>query len=93
MPTQPRRTSRRTAVALALVPVAALALGACRSQTDASHPVAADGTTPQVKIMVGGIDKVIYLPAKLTDQLGYFKEQGITVDLATQQAGVNAENS
>ena len=34
-----------------------------------------------IKIMVGGIDKVIYLPAKLTEQLGYFKEQGINVKL------------
>ncbi len=37
--------------------------------------------------MVGGIDKVIYLPAKLTEQLGYFKEQGLNVKLLTEPAG------
>ena len=26
-----------------------------------------------IKIMVGGIDKQIYLPAKLAEQLGFFK--------------------
>ena len=29
--------------------------------------------------MVGGIDKVIYLPAMLTEQLGYFKDEGVDV--------------
>src|SRR5712664_3091875 len=35
----------------------------------------AQAQTP-IKIMVGGIDKQIYLPAKLAAQLGFFKEQG-----------------
>ena len=48
-------------------------------------PTAAAGTT--VKIMVGGIDKVIYLPAKLTEQLGYFKDEGLDVKLLTEPAG------
>ena len=30
---------------------------------------------PQINIMVGGLDKVIYLPAMLTEQLGYFEAQ------------------
>ena len=36
------------------------------------------GKGTQVKIMVGGIDKVIYLPAMLTQRLGYFKDEGST---------------
>jgi NitT/TauT family transport system substrate-binding protein len=50
--------------------------------------VAADN----VSIMVGGIEKQIYLPAKLAERLGYFKEQGLTVELLTEPAGVNAED-
>ncbi|HEV2041751.1 MAG TPA: ABC transporter substrate-binding protein, partial [Casimicrobiaceae bacterium] len=46
----------------------------------------------KVSIMVGGIEKQIYLPAKLADRLGYFKEQGLVVELLTEPAGVNAED-
>jgi NitT/TauT family transport system substrate-binding protein len=42
--------------------------------------------------MVGGIDKVIYLPAKLTEQLGYFEDAGVDVDLKTEPSGASAEN-
>jgi len=42
--------------------------------------------------MVGGIDKVIYLPAKLTEQLGYFSAEGLDVQLLTEPSGATAEN-
>ena len=42
--------------------------------------------------MVGGINKIIYLPAKLTEALGYFKDEGLNVELQSQPAGVDAEN-
>src|ERR1700693_5177692 len=48
--------------------------------------------TPKITIMVGGITKIIYLPAKLTEQLGYFKDEGLDVELQSQPAGVDAEN-
>ena len=51
---------------------------------------AADANT--VTIMVGGINKIIYLPAKLTEALGYFKDEGLNVELQSQPAGVDAEN-
>jgi NitT/TauT family transport system substrate-binding protein len=47
----------------------------------------------KITVMVGGIEKQIYLPAKLADQLGYFKEQGLEVELLTEPAGVQAENA
>jgi NitT/TauT family transport system substrate-binding protein len=47
----------------------------------------------KITIMVGGIEKQIYLPAKLAEQLGYFKEQGLEVELLTEPAGVQAENA
>ncbi|HEV3105993.1 MAG TPA: ABC transporter substrate-binding protein [Trinickia sp.] len=53
------------------------------------HAAAADG---KVTIMVGGITKLIYLPAKLTEELGYFKDEGLDVELLSQPAGVDAEN-
>ena len=81
------RTSR-TASAVGLV-LAAAALTACQT----SKAATASGTaTPTVKIMVGGIDKVIYLPAKLTEQLGYFKDAGVDVQLLSEPAGAQAEN-
>lgn len=46
----------------------------------------------KITIMVGGMEKQIYLPAKLTEQLGFFKEEGIEVDLLTEPSGVDAEN-
>jgi NitT/TauT family transport system substrate-binding protein len=55
-----------------------------------SAPVYAD--TPQISIMVGGITKLIYLPARLTQELGYFKDEGLNVELLSQPAGVDAEN-
>jgi len=54
------------------------------------HATAADGG--KITIMVGGITKLIYLPARLTEQLGYFKDEGLDVDLLSQPAGVDAEN-
>src|SRR5258706_5254815 len=46
----------------------------------------------KVTIMVGGMTKLIYLPARLTEQLGYFKDEGLDVELLSQPAGVDAEN-
>lgn len=41
----------------------------------------------RVKIMVGGVDKQIYLPAKLAEQLGFYKEQGLDVELYNTTSG------
>lgn len=46
----------------------------------------------KVTIMVGGYEKQIYLPAKLAESLGYFKDEGLDVELLNEDAGVNAEN-
>jgi NitT/TauT family transport system substrate-binding protein len=46
----------------------------------------------KITIMVGGINKIIYLPAKLAENLGYFKDEGLDVVLLSEPAGVNAEN-
>lgn len=46
----------------------------------------------KVSIMVGGYEKQIYLPAKLAEGLGYFKAEGLDVELLNEGAGVDAEN-
>jgi len=45
-----------------------------------------------VKIMVGGLEKQIYLPFKLTEQLGFFKDAGVAVELLSEPSGVGAED-
>jgi NitT/TauT family transport system substrate-binding protein len=46
----------------------------------------------KVTIMVGGYEKQIYLPAKLTEALGYFKAEGLDVEILNEPSGVDAEN-
>ena len=46
----------------------------------------------KITIIVGGMNKLIYLPPKLAENLGYFKDEGLDVDLQSQPAGVDAEN-
>jgi NitT/TauT family transport system substrate-binding protein len=46
----------------------------------------------KITLMVGGFEKHIYLPAKLTESLGYFKDEGLDVELLNEPAGVDAEN-
>ena len=57
----------------------------------AATPLARAVDAP-ITIMVGGINKIIYLPAELTQALGYFKDEGLDVELQSQPAGVDAEN-
>ncbi|WP_027344501.1 ABC transporter substrate-binding protein [Hamadaea tsunoensis] len=78
----------RKTLALLAVPVLAVGLAACRGQ---SPSASAGGDTDKISIMVGGLDKVIYLPAKLTEQLGYFKDAGLQVDLKSEPSGADAE--
>lgn len=65
--------------------MAALVLGAC----SATRAACAAET---ITLMVGGIDKIIYLPAILAKRLGYFEREGLNVDVVTEPAGVNAED-
>ncbi|OJX06376.1 MAG: nitrate ABC transporter substrate-binding protein [Burkholderiales bacterium 70-64] len=71
--------NRRTVLAAALGAAAALAA-----------PKAAPAQE-KFTIMVGGIEKQIYLPAALAEALGYFKEEGLDVQLLNEGSGVNAE--
>ncbi len=72
-----------------------LVLGACGSSSKPAATVTGSATTAAstpttVKIMVGGLDKQIYLPFKLAEQLGYSKAQGLNLQLLDEPAGVDA---
>ena len=87
---------RRFALAMAACTAIGLGVSACANDAAPSNPnggPAATGATTTVKIMVGGLNKQIYLPAMLTKQLGYFTEQGLDVQLSDEPAGVDAENN
>jgi NitT/TauT family transport system substrate-binding protein len=85
-----RLVSRRSGtVAAVCLLAAAVPLAGCQTQSSGS----AKGSPTEVSIMVGGLDKVIYLPAELTERLGYFKEQGLTVKLESQPSGASAETA
>ncbi len=45
----------------------------------------------KITIMVGGLNKQIYLPAKLAEQLGYLKETGLDIEVLSVPSGMNAE--
>src|SRR5437870_2420857 len=68
-----------------------LLLSACGGSSYGSGSSSSSGTT-QVKIMVGGLSKQIYLPNMLTKQLGYFDQEGLAVTLIDEASGQSAEN-
>ncbi|MFF4507514.1 ABC transporter substrate-binding protein [Streptomyces sp. NPDC001401] len=84
---------RPAAVAASVLTVLALgAVSACSSSSSAS--TGSSGGTPTVKIMVGGLDKQIYLPYQLAQSLGFYKKYGVNVVLSTEQdGGVGAEDA
>ncbi|MEV4560979.1 ABC transporter substrate-binding protein [Kitasatospora sp. NPDC049285] len=82
----------RTVLAVSACAVLSFSLTACGGGGAKKAATNAAGEAT-VKIMVGGLDKQIYLPIKLTEQLGYFKAQGLNVELSNEPAGVGAEDA
>jgi len=68
----------------------AMIAAGCGSSGSGSTSSSSGGGTTTVKLMVGGLDKQIYLPAMLAQQLGYYKQQGLNVQLSDEPAGVEA---
>ena len=50
------------------------------------------GDDHKIVLMVGGLEKQIYLPAKLAEQLGAFRRDGLEVELLSTPTGVEAAN-
>lgn len=83
----------KRAIGVAAVGVLALTAAAC-SSSGSGNSGGGSASMPTVRLMVGGIDKQIYLPYQLAQQLGYYKKYGVNVELSTeQQGGVGAEDA
>ena len=84
-------------VALAAAATAtALVVTACGSSgsSGSGSGGAAAASTPTVTMMVGGINKQIYLPYQLAQDLGFYKKYGVNMQLSTESAGgVGAEDA
>jgi NitT/TauT family transport system substrate-binding protein len=88
--------NKKTIISVAAAGAMALTLTACGGSSGASTSASSGGasSTPTVKIMVGGIDKQIYLPYQLAQSLGLYKKYGVNVELSTEQnGGVGAEDA
>jgi NitT/TauT family transport system substrate-binding protein len=91
MKERPRQS--RVLLALASGAVALIALAGCSSGGSGAAPTpgaTSDSANGKVAIMVGGLNKQIYLPFRLAEQLGFYKKQGLTVTLSDEPAGVDA---
>lgn len=66
--------------------LALIATSGCR---DSRHIPMSNGR-PHLTIMVGGLDKVAYLPAVLSQRLDNFRRNGLEVTLLDEQSGVNS---
>jgi NitT/TauT family transport system substrate-binding protein len=77
---------------LAVVAAAALSLAGCASTASQNSGTSSSsgGTGTPVSIMVGGLNKQIYLPFMLAQRLGYYQQQGLNVTLQDEGAGVDA---
>jgi NitT/TauT family transport system substrate-binding protein len=79
-----------------IVSVAACGSSSSSSSTGAANAANTSGSSnlPTVTMMVGGIDKQIYLPYQLAQNLGFFKKYGVNMQLSTEQnGGVGAETA
>ncbi|CAN5311866.1 ABC transporter substrate-binding protein [soil metagenome] len=87
--------NKRSIVAVVAATAAAVSLGlAGCSGSPSTASSASSATLPVVKMMVGGIDKQIYLPYQLAESLGYYKKYGVDMQLSTEQnGGVGAEEA
>jgi NitT/TauT family transport system substrate-binding protein len=94
-----RRSLTKIAAAASIAALAA-GLAACSSSgsstaSGSNAAAVSNGSgVPTVTLMVGGIDKQIYLPYQLAQDLGFYKKYGVNVQLSTEQAGgVGAETA
>jgi NitT/TauT family transport system substrate-binding protein len=68
-----------------------LILSACGNNSNTGTTTGSNGKI-QLKIMVGGLSKQIYLPNMLTQRLGYFSQEGLDVTLIDEASGQSSED-
>jgi NitT/TauT family transport system substrate-binding protein len=81
---------RITAAVIASL-IAAACGGATTPPSTSATGAATEGPPAKVTIMVGGLSKQIYLANKLTDALGYFKDENLQVELIDEPSGTDTE--
>ena len=80
--------NKRSIVAVAAVVSAlSLSLTACGGSSTSTATSSDGAALPTVTMMVGGIDKQIYLPYQLAESLGFYKKYGVDMQLSTEQNG------
>jgi NitT/TauT family transport system substrate-binding protein len=83
----------RRSILMCLAVVFTAACGGAASTTAPAPTQAAAGGAPEkanLKIGVGGQGQIIYMPLTLADQLGYFKQEGLSVEIADLKGGADA---
>lgn len=89
--------NKRSIVAVVAASAAVVSLGLAGCSSSSKPSTSSSGSSaalPVVKMMVGGIDKQIYLPYQLAESLGYYKKYGVDMQLSTEQnGGVGAEEA
>ncbi len=69
---------------------ALLVSAACVLVASCARP---DRATPRVRIAIGGQTQLVYLPTTLAQELGYYKEEGLDVELQDFEGGSKALQS
>jgi NitT/TauT family transport system substrate-binding protein len=89
------KTMKQLGTGISVMAVAAMLLSGCSSKSTSATPskttTSSQKAIPRVSIMVGGLEKIIYMPFMLAEKLGYYKDAGITVTLVEESAGQDAE--
>ena len=67
-------------------------LSACGGSSGSGGSSGGSSGPISLKIMVGGLNKQIYLPNELTQRLGYFAQEGLNVTLIDEASGQSSEN-
>lgn len=86
-----KRTMKNITAALSGLVVSAMLLAGCSSAAPGSSSTNGSAAKPRVVIMVGGLEKIIYMPFMLAQQLGYYDKYGVNVSLVEESAGQDAE--
>ncbi|HZR48786.1 MAG TPA: ABC transporter substrate-binding protein [Streptosporangiaceae bacterium] len=87
-------TTIASAAALTAGLAACSSSGSSSSTATGSNAASNVSSMPTVTLMVGGIDKQIYLPYQLAQDLGFYKKYGVNVQLSTEtEGGVGAETA
>src|SRR5258708_14795957 len=76
---------KRSFRAIMLFALCAILLGPAAFQAKAQ--------TLHTSIMVGGLNKIIYIVPTIAKQLGYFDAEGLQIDILDEPAGVDAETA